>query len=69
MIMIVLIKLETRSVWLNGGPRILELEDDTCENAIAECDGTGTKIAVIVNLVEDVNGIALPWKKTLMQSS
>ena len=33
------------------------------ENAIAECEGTGTKIAVIVNLVEHVNGIAFALEK------
>ena len=46
-----------------GSPRILELEDEALENAIAECEGTGTKIAVIVNLAEDVNGIAFALEK------
>ena len=33
------------------------------ENAIAECEGTGTKIAVIVDQVRDVNGIAFALEK------
>ena len=33
------------------------------ENIIAECEGTGTKIAVIVNLAKDVNGIAFALEK------
>jgi 3-dehydroquinate synthase II len=33
------------------------------ENMIAECEGTGTKIAVIVNLAKDVNGIAFALEK------
>ena len=33
------------------------------ENIIAECEGTGTKIAVIVNLAMDVNGIAFALEK------
>ena len=33
------------------------------ENIIAECEGTGTKIAVIVNIAMDVNGIAFALEK------
>ena len=33
------------------------------ENIIAECEGTGTKIAVIVKLAKDVNGIAFALEK------
>ena len=33
------------------------------ENIISECEGTGTKIAVIVNLAIDVNGIAFALEK------
>ncbi len=33
------------------------------ENAISECEGTGTKIAVIVNQARDVNGIAFALEK------
>ena len=33
------------------------------ENAIAECEGTGTKIAVIVDQVRDVNGIAFALER------
>ena len=33
------------------------------ENIISECEGTGTKIAVIVNLAMDVNGIAFALEK------